>query len=117
MNLVNRAFITRPFITPEDSYEEVKQTLARAPFMRAIQTHYVPATDTDGAFIVATCKEMEACIQVPYGYEHSREGAHYVAATALMRRERSVDWPTYVLMGSVESRSGYLFCFGVMDRD
>ena len=115
MQLINRAFITRPFIAAEDSYEEVKQTLARVPFMRAIQTHYIPATDTDGAFIVATCKEMEACIQVPYAYEHSREGAHYVAATALMRRERPADWHVTALLGSMESRSGYLFCFGLAE--
>ena len=112
MNLINRAFITRPFITPEDSYEEVKQTLDRVPFMKAIQTHYIPATDTDGAFIVATCKELDACIQVPYAYVHSREGAHYAAATALMRRERPADWHLTALLGSIESRSGYLFCFG-----
>lgn len=112
MNLINQAFINRPFITPEDSYEEVKDSLARVPFMKAIQTHYVPATDTEGAFIVATCKELEACIQIPYAYEHSREGAHYVAATALMRRERPADWQQTALLGSMEYRSGYLFCFG-----
>ena len=91
MQLINRGFITRPFIAAEDSYEEVKQTLARVPFMRAIQTHYIPATDTEGAFIVATCKDMEACIQIPYAYVHSREGAHYAAAAQLMRRERPID--------------------------
>ena len=116
MNLVNRAFITRPFITPEDSYEEVKDSLGRVPFMKAIQTHYVPATDTEGAFIVATCKELEACIQIPYRYEHfSREAAHYVAATTLMRRERPADWHVTALLGSMESRSGFLFCFGLAE--
>ena len=116
MQLINRGFITRPFIAAEDSYEEVKQTLARVPFMRAIQTHYIPATDTEGAFIVATCKELGACIQIPYRYEHfSREAAHYVAATALMRRERPADWDITALLGSVESRSGFLFCFGLAE--
>ena len=117
MQLINRAFITRPFIAAEDSYEEVKQTLARVPFMRAIQTHYIPATDTEGAFIVATCKDMEACIQIPYAYVHSREGAHYAAAAQLMRRERPADWHEQTLMGSMESRSGFLFCFGGWGND
>jgi hypothetical protein len=112
MKLINRAFISRPYITDGDSHSEVSETLARVPFMWAIQTHYMPATDTDGAFIVASCKAAEACIQVPYAYEHSREGAHYVAAMALVKRECADRWETLTVLGSVESGSGYLFCMG-----
>ena len=82
MQVTNCAFIGRPYITDGDSYGEVADTLERLPFMIAIQTHYVPATDTEGAFIVATCKGIRKCIQVAYAHEHSRHGTHYVAAMA-----------------------------------
>lgn len=112
MKLINRAFISRPYITEGDSHSEVRETLERVPFMWAIQTHYMPATDTDGAFIVASCKAIQACIQVAYGYEHLREGAHYVAAMALIKRECADMWENLTVLGSVEQGSGYLFCFG-----
>lgn len=112
MKLTNKAFIGRPYITDGDSYQEVRDTLERVPFTWAIQTHYVPATDTDGAFIVASCKAIDACIQVAYSYEHSRQGAHYVAAVALIKRECSDMWENLTVLGSVEQGSGYLFCFG-----
>ena len=112
MTLVNRAFIGRPYITPGDSQVEVADTLARLPFMVAIQTHYVPATDTEGACIVATCKGIKKCIQVPYAYEHNRSGVHYVAAVALLRRDLPDKWENLAVLGSIEHGGGFLFCFG-----
>lgn len=112
MILTNKAFIGRPYITYGDSYREVKDTLERTPFMWAIQTHYMPATDTEGAFIVATCREIDASIQVAYAHEHSRAGAHYVAAMALIKRECADKWETLTVLGSAENAWGYLFCFG-----
>ena len=112
MEVTDRAFISRPYITDGDSHSDVKDTLGRVPFMWAIQTHYVPATDTDGAFIVASCKAIKACIQVAYGYEHSRQGAHYVAAMALVKRKCADMWETLTVLGAVEQGGGYLFCFG-----
>lgn len=112
MRLANRAFIGRPYIAPGDSYEEVKDTLERLPFMAAIQTHYVPATDTEGACIVATCKGIRKSIQVPYAYEHNRSGVHYVAAVALLRRDLPDKWENLAVLGSIEHGGGFLFCFG-----
>ena len=112
MTLINRAFIGRPYITEGDSYDEVKDTLARLPFMVAIQTHYVPSTDTEGAFIVASCKGIQKCIQVPYAYEHNRDGVHYVAAVALLKRDLPDKWENLAVLGSIEHRGGFLFCFG-----
>ena len=112
MEVINRAFISRPYISQGDSYGEVKDTLDRLPFMVAIQTHYVPATDTDGSFIVATCKGIKKCIQVPYAYEHGREGVHYVAAMALAKRYLPDKWQNLAVLGAIEHGGGYLFCFG-----
>ena len=112
MTLINRAFISRPYITEGDSYKEVKDTLERLPFMAAIQTHYVPATDTEGASIVATCKDIKKCIQVPYAYEHNRSGVHYVAAMALLKRDLPDKWENLTVLGSIEQGGGFLFCFG-----
>lgn len=112
MQLTNRAFISRPYITEGDSYEEVKDTLERLPFMVAIQTHYVPATDTEGAFIVASCKGIQKCIQVPFAYEHNRSGTHYVAAMALVKRDLPDKWESLAVLGSIEHGGGFLFCFG-----
>ena len=112
MQIINRAFIGRPYITEGDSYEEVKDTLARLPFMVAIQTHYVPATDREGACIVATCKGIKKCIQVPYAYEHNRSGVHYVAAVALLKRDLPDKWENLAVLGSIEHGGGFLFCFG-----
>lgn len=112
MTLINCAFIGRPYITEGDSYIEVKETLERLPFMLAIQTHYVPATDTEGACIVATSKGIRKCIQVPFAYENSRSGTHYVAAMALVKRELPDKWENLAVLGSIEHGGGYLFCFG-----
>ena len=112
MKLINRAFMSRPYITEGDSYAEVKDTLERVPPMIAIQTHYMPATDTEGAFIVATCRETDSCIQVPFAYEHSRTGTHYVAAIALIKRDYPNKWENLTVLGSTDAHWGILFCFG-----
>ena len=112
MKLHSCAFMSRPYITEGDSYEEVKDTLDRLPFMLAIQTHYVPATDTEGAFIVASCKGIQKTIQVPFAYEHNRSGTHYVAAMALVKRDLPDKWENLAVLGAIEHRGGFLFCFG-----
>ena len=112
MQMINRAFIGRPYITEGDSCEEVADTLERLPFMVAIQTHYLPATDTEAACIVATCKGIKKCIQVPYAYEHNRSGVHYVAAMALLKRDLPDKWENLAVLGSIEHGGGFLFCFG-----
>ena len=110
MQLINRAFIGRPYITEGDSYQEVRDTLERVPPTWAIQTRYTPAEDTKGAFIWASCKAINAGIPVAYPYEHSRKGAHYVAAVQLAKRD--LKWENLALLGSVEQNGGFLFIFG-----
>lgn len=112
MEVINRAFISRPYITQGDSYSEVKDTLDRLPFMLAIQTHYIPSTDTEGACIVASCKGIRKCIQVPFAYEHNHEGVHYVAAMALAKRDLPDKWENLAVLGSIAHGGGFLFCFG-----
>ena len=112
MEVINRAFISRPYITEGDSYNEVRDTLDRLPFMLAIQTRYVPATDTEGAFILAYINGAKKCIQVAYAYEHSDHGAHYVAAMALLKRDYPNKWENLAVLGSIDYLSGRLFCFG-----
>ena len=112
MQVTNQAFIGRPYITDGDSHSEVRDTLARTPSMWAIQTHYVPATDTQGAFIVASCKGIQKCIQVPFAYEHNRSGTHYVAAMALAKRDLPDKWENLAVLGAIEHGGGFLFCFG-----
>ena len=112
MQVTNRAFMGRPYISQSDTYQEVADTLDRLPFMVAIQTRKVPATDTRGASIVASCKVIQKCIQMAYAHEHSRHGSHYVAAMALVKRELPNKWENLAVLGSVEHGGGFLFCFG-----
>ena len=113
MQITNRAFISRPYINIQDTYKDTKELLERLPAIITIQTSYIPATDTEGAFIAACWQETKASIQVPFAYEHNRIGTHYVAARALMIEEHPSIWESFVVLGATPNNWGYLFCFGV----
>lgn len=114
--IVNQAFIGRPFITEGDSISQVRGTLEKAPSMWAIHTHYVSATHSRSAQIVATCKSSQSTIQVPYACEHSNRGSHYIAAAELIKRECADCWGDFVLLGWAEfttlgTKQGFVFSF------
>ena len=58
--------------------------------MQAIQTKYLPPTDTKGARIKATCERGTRTI--PYPYELSGDSVHREAALQLIERFVSQDW-------------------------
>ena len=111
MELITRGFIGRSYITEGDSHKEVRDTLDRLPLTVAVQTHYEPATDFDGSSIVAVLKGEKCTLSAPYYHEHNRDGAHYVAAMALIKQEFP-RWGNLVLLGAIENAGGYLFMFG-----
>lgn len=112
MKLFTNAFISRPYLADDDSYQAVSDTLERLPFMLAVETQYVPATDTAGSFIVATCKGPWNSVQVPFSYDQSLEGAHYVGAVAMAKKACPDRWESLAVLGRVQTSTGYLFAFG-----
>lgn len=52
--------------------------------MQAIQTKYIPATNTRGSRIKATCEA--GSITIPYPSAETTEGAHKLAALALCEK-------------------------------
>ncbi len=58
--------------------------------MQAIQTKYLPPTDTKGARIKATCERGTRTI--PYPYELSGDSVHREAALQLIERFVAEDW-------------------------
>ena len=58
--------------------------------MQAIQTKYLPPTDTKGARIKATCERGSRTI--PYPYELSGDSVHREAALQLIEQFVAEDW-------------------------
>jgi len=76
--------------------------------MIAIQTKYLPATDTRGPRIKAfTCNGH--AVTVPYDYALSSDKLHFEAVKELVEKH-SLDWDlSNMRYGSVAN--GYVFCF------
>jgi hypothetical protein len=76
--------------------------------MIAIQTKYLPATDTRGSRIKAyTCIGHTAT--VPYDHALSSEKLHFEAVKALVEKH-NLDWDiSNMRYGS--TANGYVFCF------
>ena len=74
--------------------------------MQAIHTKYLPATDTKGSRIKATCDA--GSVTIPYPHEHDESGAHYAAAQALLVK---LVWtgPHYGVLhqGGLPNNAGY----------
>ena len=58
--------------------------------MQAIHTKYLPATDTRGSRIKATCER--GSITIPYPHELSGDECHREAVRRLLERFVSEDW-------------------------
>jgi len=73
--------------------------------MIAIQTKYIPSTDTLGSHIVARAEYGSKIVfkTIPYPYEYNAEGAHRAAALALIDKINSKGgaWPISFITGSL----------------
>lgn len=72
--------------------------------MKAIETKYLPPTNSRGARIKAWTEGGNS-ITIGYPYELSRDDVHHAAATALCKK---MDWPTKLAGGSL-SHGRYCF--------
>lgn len=74
--------------------------------MQAIQTKYIPATNTKFSRIKAWCEA--GSVTIAYPHEHDESGAHYSAAQALIVK---LGWtgPHYgeLKQGSLPGNAGY----------
>lgn len=79
--------------------------------MIAIETKYLPATNTRGSRIKAfTCNGKSA--SVPYNHELSTEANHYAAVRNLV--DLGLISVTYTMLENMRfggTKSGYVFCF------
>lgn len=77
--------------------------------MIAIQTKYIPATDTVGSAIRARVEYGRKTIgkTIPYPHEYNAEGAHRAAALALIDKVNSNGgaWPINFVTGSLPDGS------------
>jgi len=76
--------------------------------MIAIETKYMPATNTRGSKIKAyTCNGHSAIV----GYDHalSNEALHFEAVKALVAKYK-LDWDISVMVYG-GTKNGYVFCF------
>lgn len=78
--------------------------------MIAIQTRYLPPTNTRGARIKAwTPRRAGLSVTVPYDYSLSGVSVHYAAVVALVQRHE-LPWDVANMRwGGIER--GYVFCF------
>jgi hypothetical protein len=83
--------------------------------MIAIQTKYLPATNTRGSRIKAfTCNGHTASI--PYDHALSHEALHFEAVKALKEKNKHNYWDlSNMRYGAV--KDGYVFCFDVSKVD
>ena len=75
--------------------------------MKAIETKYVPATNTKPSRIKAMTADRKISITIPYNHEGSVSDAHSEAAVALCHK---LDWKGALVMGAL-NETGYVFCF------
>lgn len=75
--------------------------------MLAIQTKYLPCTNTRGSRIKATVGDRS--VTIPYPHHFSHELVHFEAVKALVEKYK-LDWDlTDMRFGSTPT--GYVFCF------
>jgi hypothetical protein len=75
--------------------------------MTAIETKYLPATDTCGARIKATAGGMHA--SVPFDYSLGEIELHFEAAKGLVSKH-SLEWDISTMVYGGTDK-GYTFCF------
>ena len=87
----------------------------------AIETRYMPATDTNGARIVAKLKgpkhwhdERQRQLTMPYEYALDTQDNHYLAMTLLVAKWDDPNWAEGCIAESTDS--GYLFMQGWQTR-
>lgn len=75
--------------------------------MIAIQTKYLPSTNTKGSRIKASAKSFN--VTIPYDYSLNDEKLHFKAVKELVRKH-NLDWDISIMnYGSTEN--GYIFTF------
>ena len=75
--------------------------------MKAIETKYLPATNTRGSRIKAYAEGVKS-FTIPYPHELSGTACHAAAALALARR---MGWKGTLVSGGKADQSGEVFCF------
>jgi hypothetical protein len=75
--------------------------------MKAIETKYLPATNTRGARIKATAGNMSAT--VPYDYSLGDVELHFEAVKGLVSKH-SLEWDISTMVYGGTDK-GYTFCF------
>ena len=79
--------------------------------MKAIETKYIPATNTRGSRIRAYAEGVKS-LSISYPYELSGSAVHAAAALALARR---MSWTGTLVAGGKADQKGEVFCF--LDSD
>jgi len=80
--------------------------------MKAIQTRYMPATNTRGSRIRAFAEGVKP-LSIPYPHELSGSAVHAAAAVALCKR---MGWSGTLVSGGLPDQSGEVFCFMQSDK-
>jgi len=76
--------------------------------MIAIQTKYLPATNSKGSRIKAWTPNKQS-VTIPYSYDMTDDYLHFEAVKALVKKYK-LDWDlTDMRFGG--TRDGYVFCF------
>lgn len=75
--------------------------------MKAIQTRYMPATNTRGSRIKASAEGVKS-LSIPYPHELSGAAVHAAAAVELCKRQ---NWTGNLVSGGLPDQSGFVFCF------
>jgi len=77
--------------------------------MIAIQTKFLPSTNTKGARIKAFAVNRPWSVTIPYDYSSNHEMPHFKAVQAFVEKHK-LEWDlTNMRFGGVEN--GYVFCF------
>jgi hypothetical protein len=77
--------------------------------MIAIQTKFLPCTNTKGSRVKAFATNRPWSVTIPYDYSGSHEMPHYKAVKALIEKHK-LEWDlTNMRFGGVDN--GYVFCF------
>ena len=75
--------------------------------MKAIETKYLPCTNTRGSCIKAWAAGVKS-LSIPYPHELRGSAVHAAAAVALCRR---MGWTGALVSGGKADQSGEVFCF------
>jgi hypothetical protein len=79
--------------------------------MQAIETYYIPATNTRGSRIKAICER--GSITIPYPHELSGEACHIAAADALVARFVQEDVKEYGTPPASNPWNRIRYCGGI----